>query len=239
MPIIFDSAIQIDVDDVLKSQGAIPSIIRERSPKLVPISEKALEEALTLIKPVTIYKELKVKSFSHDTLILEDGSSLAGDYVKKFLANASKVIIAACTISNDLQNRVDEIVETDIVYALALNGAGSSAVENLATKICEQFEKSAAAEGLSTTVPLNPGMIGWPVEIGQKQIFKILASESDEIVINQNSIMHPFKSLSFVIGVTSEKQKAMSTCEICSLRESCIYHKHNLHEANNLSEREQ
>jgi hypothetical protein len=226
MPVIYDRKIQIDVDDVLRGQGAIPETVRKRSPKLVTIAEKSLIEAQELIKPIVIYKELAVESYAHETLTLSDGSKLTGEYVKKFLHNSTKVIIAACTISEDLQDRVDEIVDNDIVYALALNGAGSSAVEKLATDICDYFEKNAEAEGLTTTVPLNPGMIGWPVEIGQNQIFNILSSESDEIVINQNAIMHPFKSLSFVIGVSPENQEKVTPCDICSLRGSCIYHKH-------------
>ena len=225
MPVRRDLKIILSVDDVIRGQGANPEIIRQRSPKLVEIAETAREEAETLIQHIVIYKELKVKSFSHNTLVLENGTSLSGDYVKDLLSRAEKIIIVACTISDKLQQKVSEIAGMDIVYALALDGAGSSAVESLSTSVCDELEKDATVQGMQTTVPINPGIIGWPVERGQKQIFDILKDESSEITINDIGIMNPFKSLSFIIGIGKDIQNSSSTCDLCTLRGSCIYHK--------------
>lgn len=225
MPVRRDFKIRLTVDDVIRGQGANPDIIRKRSPKLVEIAEIALEEAETLIQHIVIYKELKVKSFAHNTLVLENGTSLSGNYVKELLSRAEKIIIVACTISDKLQKKVSEIAGMDIVYALALDGAGSSAVESLSTSVCDDFEKDATIQGMKTTVPINPGIIGWPVECGQKQIFDILKDESSEITINEIGIMNPFKSLSFIMGIGKDVHNNGNTCDLCTLRKSCIYQK--------------
>lgn len=231
MPVRRDLKIKLTVDDVIRGQGANPDIIRKRSPKLVEIAEIALEEAETLIQHIVIYKELKVESFAHNTLVLENGTSLSGNYVKELLSRAERIIIVACTISDKLQQKVSEIAAMDIVYALALDGAGSSAVESLSTSVCDDLEKDAIVQGLQTTAPINPGISGWPVECGQKQIFDILKAESSEITINEIGIMNPFKSLSFIIGIGKDVQNNGNTCDLCTMRGSCIYQKNKVTEA--------
>jgi hypothetical protein len=59
------------------------------------------------------------------------------------------------------------------MIALALDGVGSAAVEMLAIQACNYFEEKAKIDGLFTSMPLNPGMVGWPVDMGQPQIFSL------------------------------------------------------------------
>ncbi|MHC1770639.1 MAG: hypothetical protein AB9907_02695 [Flexilinea sp.] len=225
MPVLYDWDIPLEVDDVLTGQGADPLIIRKRSPRLIPVAEKALTEAKSLIKPVVIFRILDVKSFAHNRLILDDGHVLFGDFVSDHLPNVAQVIIAACTISDNLGKRVSEIIGDDIVYALALDGAGSSSVQNLAALASKWFEDRTAEKEWTTTIPLNPGMIGWPVSVGQKQIFDILDYESKEIILSESSLMMPFKSLSFVLGIGPDVETKGSQCQYCSLQTSCFYSK--------------
>ena len=64
MPIWDTQNIDFDVDAVLRGQGAEPRAIRKRSPRLVDLAERALEEAQPLLKPRTLFLELKADPFS-------------------------------------------------------------------------------------------------------------------------------------------------------------------------------
>jgi len=227
LPVIYDWNVQIDTDDVLSGQGAVPSVIRKRSPRLITIAEQALFESRKLVRPLAVYKILDVVSFTHDRIELSEGHYLQGEFVHQHLQGVQQVCVAACTITDALQKRVSEIGNNDISYALALDGAGSSSVEFLATEVCKWIEGQAKQKGWVATLPLNPGMSGWPMAEGQKQVFDILSGESDEITLTPSCLMQPFKSLSLVVGLGQKVAEHGSQCDYCTLRDSCQFSKIN------------
>ena len=124
MSILTEWDYHLDVDGVLKGQNADPAVIRKRSPRLVSIAERALEEAHQIIKPVAVIEILDVLSLTHDRLELSGGHYIQGKFVPQHLLKAKQVAVAACTISAGLSKRVSEIGNKDICYALALVGVG-------------------------------------------------------------------------------------------------------------------
>ncbi len=114
----------------------------------------------------------------------------------------------------------------DPPYGLALDGYGSAAVEVLANAACYQFEQQAEAKGMQTTIPLSPGMIGWPLEEGQAQIFSILDASEIGVSLAPSSIMRPKKTLSFVVGEGHDLAIVETACAYCSMRETCRYQDH-------------
>lgn len=218
--------LNIDVDHVLKAQGADPQIIRMRKPRLVEIAQNALEQSLPLLDPLVIYREINVVSLRHERLLLEDKGELKGKLIGENLGPAQKVIIALCTIGSRLEEYSLSTIKADPVLGLAMEGVGSAAVESLANATCLHFGEKAAEENLETTIPLNPGMIGWPVEQGQPQIFKLLDTEKFGIKLSHSHLMLPRKTLSMVIGVGSDIQADGNICDYCMMNETCSYKNH-------------
>ncbi len=225
MPVLTDWVVPLDIDDVFVGQGADPLIIRKRSPQLIPVAARALAEAEKLIRNVVVYTVLDVRELSHNRLKLEGDCELYGEFVTTHLWNATRVFVVACTISDALGQRIGASMKTDIVYGMALDGIGSSAVQKLSSAASARFSSWAAEENLQTTIPFNPGIIGWPVKSGQKQIFDILENVSREIRLSESSLMIPLKSLSFVLGVAPEVEYIGDPCQLCSLRETCMFRK--------------
>ncbi len=60
----------LDVDSVLRGQGADPAVIRSRSPAVVRFAERALEEGMPLLDPIVIYRRLPVESVRHERIAL-------------------------------------------------------------------------------------------------------------------------------------------------------------------------
>jgi hypothetical protein len=216
----------LDVDGVLRGQGADPAIIRQRSTRLVAAAERALEEALPLLDPVVAYRRLAVESFRHRHLALSGGYSLSGELVAQHLAPAQEVIVLVCTVGKALEEYASRAVATSGVRGLALDGVGSAAAEALATQACLHFEEEAAARGLSVTLPLNPGMIGWSVAEGQSQIFAILDPAVIGVTLSYGHLMLPRKSLSMVLGIGPDVDRVGRTCDYCHMRETCRYQDH-------------
>jgi hypothetical protein len=94
--------------------------------------------------------------------------------IAQHLATARQVIVILATIGEELEEQVSRIWDSNMVYALALDGADSAAVEALANAACQYFEKKAGDEGMQVSIPLSPGIVDWPVSEGQPQIFYLL-----------------------------------------------------------------
>ncbi len=217
--------LQLDVDQVLRGQGADPAIIRRRSPSIVALAEKAFREGIPLLRPEMLYRRLSVERVVHDRVVLEAGIELRGTLIGQHLRPAVEVIIMLCTIGASLDEEVSQALKKDMVYGLALDGLGSAAVEVLANAACHQFDGEARARGMETGIPLSPGMMGWPVEEGQPRIFSALQADQIGISVTQSWVMLPRKSLSMVLGIGPHMMGGTS-CDYCAMRATCRYQDH-------------
>jgi len=226
MPVLRNWELIIDADQVLRGQGADPAAIRQRSPKLLDLAERAIEDGAPLLKPELLYRWLKVDHVIHERIKLEGGIELRSKLLTEHLAPASEVVVILCTIGPYLEDMISQVIKSDLVYALALDGLGSAGVEALANAACRQFELEAEEKHLEATIPLSPGMIDWSVEEGQPQIFDLLPAEEIGVQLTPSWVMIPRKSLSMVMGIGDQLTLSGTTCDYCSMRETCRYQDH-------------
>ena len=218
--------LSIDADMVLRGQGADPAGIRQRRPALVDTAERAVAEGLALIDPAVIYRQLPVESLQHEWLTLAGGARLTGPLLAQHMAPAQQALLMVCTIGQALEQRISALMRSDPVHGLALDGFGSVAVEALGVAACTRFEEQAARAGLHTSVPLSPGMIGWPVDEGQPQIFSLLDAGQIGVTLTESAQMIPRKSISMVLGIGRRPFSEGRACDFCALRETCRYQDH-------------
>ena len=237
MPILDSWKISLTADDILRAQGADPPVVRQRRPAMADIAEWAVQESLALLQPQVLYQEFTVLSILHERLYLGNGQPtlahlyISGALVAEHLRGAGRVIAMLCTIGEQLENIASELGSEDLLRSLAMDAAGSAAAEVLATTASHHFETWAANQGLQSSLPLNPGMIGWPVPDGQAQIFKLLAGEQERypgfpVLLRESYMMHPRKTVSLVLGVGKDLSSAGKICDYCNMRETCRYQDH-------------
>ena len=226
MPIWDTRELDFGVDAVLRGQGAEPGAIRARSPRLVELAERALEEGNTLLEPQTLYRELDVDALRHERLVLDGGSTLSGGLISEHLGPADHVVLILCTVGEALEAHAAKVSKEDIVYGLALDGVGSAAVEALANAACKYFEDQADGHGLQSSIPISPGMVGWPVDKGQPEIFEILEAAQINVHLTEYGLMMPRKSLTMVLGLGQTMKTEGRTCDYCAMRETCRYQDH-------------
>jgi hypothetical protein len=223
MPVLSNWELIIDADQVLRGQGADPAKIRQRSPRLIDLAERAIEEGSSLLKPALLYRRMEVDHVIHERIRLKGGGELKGKLPATHLAPASEVLVILCTVGSDLEKRISQVMKTDLVYGLALDGLGSAGVEALTNAACRQFEIEAEMKHLEVTIPLSPGMMDWSVEDGQPQIFKLLPAEEIDVELTSSVVMVPRKSLSMVMGIGKQMITSGSICDYCSMAETCRY----------------
>jgi hypothetical protein len=218
--------LQIDVDAVLRGQGANPAVIRKRSPRLVQMALKVLQEGRSLLEPQVYTNLYEVKALRHERLILTGDGYLSGSLVAQHLSPAQKIVVLICTVGAAINDLVSQTSSQNMVYALALDGLGSAAVEALAHEACHHLEMEFIKDGLQASIPLSPGMIGWSVEDGQSQIFSLIDNDAIGVTLNDQFVMTPRKSLSMVVGLGPNMGYRGKVCDYCSMRETCRYQNH-------------
>lgn len=216
----------VDVDKVLRGMGGDPGQLRTRRPQLVEIAEWAIDEGSKLLNCAVSHSHFEVLSLTHERISLGDRRFLSGPLVIEHLAPVREIAAVLCTIGGSLEELVSDLILEDPVRGLALDGLGNAAIEVLANQICYILEEQAQETGYSTTIPLSPGMIGWPVEIGQRQIFSLVNGESIGLSLGESLMMRPRKSISMVIGIGKDLMVKSRTCDYCSLKETCRYQDH-------------
>lgn len=226
MPILANLPFDLAIDQVLLGQGADPQIIRARRPRLVAAAERALAEGLPLLAPRVVYEQVAVREVHHERILLENGQALSGPLVAGQLMSAESVVVLLCTVGDAIEKLSLRYLESDPLHSLALYGVGSAAAEALATAACRYFGEQAAQQGLLTTVPLSPGLDGWPVERGQPEVFRILDAAAIGVELLPSLLMRPAKSTSLVVGIGKNFDTSARICDFCARRYSCAFQDH-------------
>jgi hypothetical protein len=215
-----------DVDAVLRGQGADASILRARCPALVKVAEEAMQESSSLLHPKAVYQEFAIDDVQHNRILLSGGQKIENKLLVQHLAAASRIIVILATIGEALEKQVSRIWESNMAYALALDGVGSAAVEALANAACQNFEEQATEKGLQASIPLSPGMEDWCVSEGQPQIFQLLGEAGSIVRLTPSYIMIPRKSLTMIMGIGAEMKSASRACDYCIMHDTCQYQDH-------------
>jgi hypothetical protein len=232
MPILDKWELPLTTNEVLRAQGADPEALLLRRPGLAVSTDQAISKGKSILHPLVLYEKYAVKAFVHERLELWSNSNnpgkayLSGKLIAQHLSRSQVIIVMLCTIGSELDETVSSLFKVDPMSGLALDGVGSAAVENLAIQACNYFENQAKADGFKTTMPLNPGMVGWPVEDGQPQIFSLLDSDLINVSLTESCMMTPNKSLSMVLGLGNDVTAIGSSCDYCSLKGVCKYQNH-------------
>jgi hypothetical protein len=221
-----DWDLPLTIDHVLRGQGADPHSLRQRRPALVEIAAWALQEGLPLLQPVVLAQEFQVQGVRHEDLILDSQVRLKSTLLTQHLAGANKVVLMVCTVGPQLEAITAEMLTSDPLQALALEGLGTAAVEMLAALAANRWETRSRSVGLSASIPLSPGMVGWPVETGQRQIFSLLEPKSIGVRLTDGGMMVPRMSISQLLGFGENMVLQGRTCDYCNLKETCRYQDH-------------
>lgn len=212
---------RLDVDAVLRGQGADPDRVRGRSPRLVALAERALREGMPLLVPAIVSQRYAVLSRNHTGLRFRGGRRLNSRLIAIECAPAEELIVMAVTIGAELERVAALAIALEPGFGLALDGLGTAAVEALASAETDRIAVMAAAMGSCAGPPLSPGMERWPLQPGQRDIFRLLGEGSHALRLHESGMMAPVKSLTLVIGLGRAMRSGTSHCEFCSSRDRC------------------
>jgi hypothetical protein len=197
--------------------------MRQRRSAAVGIAEQAIKIGLELLQPAVVTATFAVVEFRHEQVRFEGGGHLGGPLIAEHFRSARSVVVAVCTIGPALEAVASESFAEDPALGVALDAVGSAAVDMLAMEMCRQVDEKAAVDGLRTTVPLSPGLVGWPLAAGQRQLFALVDAATIGVTLTEGYMMTPHKSTSLAVGTGPDVEHVGETCDYCSMAGTCRY----------------
>jgi hypothetical protein len=217
MECITDIQVDLKAFQILKGQGIDPE---RAGPHLKAPAEAAAEEARALIAPAALLGTFPVESFHHQRIELAGGEAFEGPLAARVLAGSRETGLAVCTIGPALEERIAGVFQEDPVTALALEGAGIAALQQVSGAAERRIREAASSKGWGSGMRAQPGQEGWPIE-QQAVVFDLLPAERIHVRLTGSALMLPRQSVSLVIGMGPDMRPDGVACDLCSKRGRC------------------
>lgn len=173
-----------------------------------PQDASLLQRLWQLVHPIVFWREEKIADNDGEVLILHDNVlCIDSCYVAKGLSQCNRATVMALTIGSDLPDYAEKASKEGRLYeAAAADYLGSHAVELFADAFCTYLQQQAIPKGLYATLRYSPGYGDWLLS-AQSEVFAFLNGCQNKIQLSENYLMEPVKSITAIIGWSSEWQK--------------------------------
>jgi hypothetical protein len=136
------------------------------------------------------------------------------------LLGAESVAAIVATVGDQFLERASQ---GDLARRMIVDGLGTAAISALEDAILRDLRASAHQTGRRITNPLYPGMKGWELAAGQKEIFGLVDARAVGVALNRSFMMIPVKSVSFLLGIGLGEPERPTACELCEAAAHCRY----------------
>lgn len=228
MPLVKDFALSLDRDEALRlvrQRQAAPVGGRgrpRRDPWLEAV-DRAVDEALALVRPAIAYDVFPVTGAEPSRLVVGDGWALESPVVASLFARAPEVVLMVFTIGPLLEERVAALGSAgDYPVAFALDIIGSVMLGKAGEVGYGIIEDMAKAKGTKASIPLNPGTSHWPMS-GQRLIAELVRAGEIGVEARESGVLYPFKSIAFAVALGDDVLTPAegSSCDYCDRRDLC------------------
>lgn len=170
---------RISLDPLLKRYGS-----GKRRERMEPVYQAMLEEVEKLSVPRAVYNEFTVAELP------ELSPWLSSDTVA--------VTLALCTLGSDLQIRVNELLQGDMLAAVVIDELTLAWITAITRQIHNTIRNEARERDLKAGPAYRPGLGRWPLE-AQSTVFSRLPTQEIGVVLTEDLVMLPRQSTSLII----------------------------------------
>ena len=169
---------------------------------------------------------LKLCEIDQNSGVCIRGTSLRfeGKSIAALLHDCDQCVIFCATIGNEVDALVRKWQVKDFSFAAMLDACASSAVESLCDNLEAELKEEYGAQSFYLTDRFSPGYGDLPLTIQPAFCDVLDTARKIGVVVSENCLMSPHKSVTAIIGLSKNPQKHFDTgCRDCRLIKSCKY----------------
>ena len=209
----------IDRKEALRYMGFGRNTPDERTAAMM---EECIREVEHTAQPRHIYRRFDLK-VTDDDYIEAAGLRFHSRNLSKNLTGCSKIIFFAATLGNGVDMLMNRYNRLAISKAAVLQAVGAAAIEAYCNQCQKDIEDRLAGEKLYLRPRFSPGYGDLPLTIQPDFLRVIDASKTVGIILSDGGVMLPEKSVTAVMGISSENSRChIEGCEICG-KKDCAY----------------
>ena len=190
--------------------------------KIQEIIDNCEKELLNSITPAYYYSIFNINHEPNKVTLENCDLSLIGEDISNHLKDCNKAILFCATLSHgpDKLIRINQV--RDMTKSIIIDALASAAIEQICDLIQEEINERFPS--LYQTWRFSPGYGDLPLDIQKEFINVLSATKRAGISSTNTNMLIPSKSVTAIIGLSENiipKQKR--GCQVCSLRETCVY----------------
>ena len=188
----------LDRREILRYAG-----VRGQAPELEALLEQCVAESDGKLSYKVCWREFPVRRREE---VLDLGfAETSSAALRRNLAGCGGVVLFAATVGIGMDRWIARYSSLSPAKALLLQALGTERIESLCDVFNEEVTREQAAVGRETRPRFSPGYGDLPLEM-QKKIFAVLdCPRMIGLSLNENLMMSPSKSVTALIGVTTDK----------------------------------
>lgn len=170
---------------------------------LMELTEQTIAEIYQISSPKFLVDYQKILTNEENLITLKNGLLLQGNSISKRLANCHMAAILIATIGLEFDKKLLSLQHIQPSKAIIFDAAGSAYVEAIMDKLNERIINENPQ--MHTTKRFSAGFGDLPLQTNKQLIKKYDAYRRLGIVINQNFLMSPCKSVTAIIGIRNKE----------------------------------
>ncbi len=174
----------------------------EPDAEIKSMTESVKERLLSIARPKFCYTIVDNVDFKY------------GKIIDVALSQGERYAIFVATVGQEVDDQLRIYRETDIVNAFIADSIASEMAEATARKAIEAIE-TTLGEGEKISNSYSPGYCGWLLKEQQK-LFAYFDVKPCDVELTDSCLMLPIKSVSAVLALGRDVEKAPYGCAICT-----------------------
>lgn len=177
-----------------------------------------------IASPRVIYQVIDAAIDEEKVLLGGSSCSIQSRDLVKLLANSKKCVLMAATLGMEVDKQISLKQKVDMLDAVILDACASVLID----KVCDEAEAriiEALEENEFLTMRFSPGYGDVPLETSSDLIDILQATKRVGLSLTKSHMLVPTKSVTAIIGISSQKENRQKSCGACNLVKTCAYRK--------------
>lgn len=194
------------------------------SSRIESLIDEYMGKARNLIEPVYTYRVRDIEKIKGTVVVIDSSTMLESQVISQVLDPCNQVAVFALTIGNQLENMTAQLGEQGLILeAFILDSIGSSFTEKTAEFVNGIISEMASLHNQSVSRRFSPGYCDWHIS-QQKVLFEIFDGNLPGIILSDDFMMTPEKSITGIIGIGPSESEVASfnPCAVCT-KHSCLW----------------